>query len=107
MGREDGRRVAAAGPDNINGYDPVSKLYVFEIPDEVTFAGTQQDTFESNNFARWTATAGQFAVATNGASRVLRQSSLAGDAGAYLTAACGSFARSPSTIETFAIPGPL
>jgi hypothetical protein len=83
---EDGRRVAAAGPDNINGYDPVSQLYVFEIPDAVTFNGTQQDTFESNNFSRWTTTAGQFAVATNGATRVLRQSSLAGDAGAYLTA---------------------
>lgn len=82
---EDGKRVAAAGPDNINGYDPVSRLYVFEIPDNASFLGTQQDTFESNNFSRWTATAGRFAVTTNGATRALRQSSLAGDSGAYLT----------------------
>jgi hypothetical protein len=83
---EDGRRVAAAGPANINGYDPVSELYVFEIPDAATFNGTQQDTFESNNFSRWTPTAGQFAVATRGATRVLRQDSLAGEAAAHLTA---------------------
>jgi hypothetical protein len=83
---EDGRTVAAAGPDNINSYDPVNLLYVFEIPDAVSFNGTQQDTFEANNFSRWTTTGGQFAVATNGATRVLRQSSLTGDAGAYLTA---------------------
>ena len=65
---------------------PPDKLFVFEIPDSVSFAGTQQDTFENGNFARWTPTAGSFAVATNGATRVLRQSSLTGDAGAYLTA---------------------
>ena len=83
---EDGRRVVAAGPSNINGYDPVTELYVFEIPDTVSFKGTQQDTFEANNFSRWTATAGQFAVTTRGATRVLRQDSLAGESGAHLTA---------------------
>lgn len=81
----DGRRVAAISPDN-NFEGDATKLFVFEIPDEVSFAGTQQDNFESGNFSRWTPTAGQFAIATNGATRVLRQSSLGGDAGAYLTA---------------------
>jgi hypothetical protein len=83
---DDGRRIAANGTDNVQGYDPVNRLYVFEIPDVATFAGTQQDTFESGNYARWTRIAGDFTVATNGATRVLRQSSLAGDAGAYLGA---------------------
>ena len=82
---DDGRRVAATSADN-NYYGEATRLYVFEIPDTVTFAGTQQDTFESNNFSRWTPTAGSFAIATNGASRVMRQTSVAGDAGAYLTA---------------------
>jgi hypothetical protein len=82
---KDGRRVAATSTDN-NYFGNANRLYVFDIPDTVTFAGTQQDTFENGNFARWTPTAGQFAVATNGVTRVLRQSSVAGDAGAYLTA---------------------
>ena len=82
----DGRRVAATSPDHnfLPAYP--HKLFVFEIPDSVSFAGTQQDTFENGNFARWTPTAGSFALATHGATRVLRQSSLTGDAGAYLTA---------------------
>ena len=67
-------------------FELANRLYVFEIPEEATFPGTQQDTFESGNFARWTPTAGEFAVASTSASRVLRQSSLAGDAGANLTA---------------------
>ena len=48
--------------------------------------GTQQDTFSSGNYSRWTATAGTFAVVPSGVTRVLRQSSLAGAAGAHLTA---------------------
>jgi hypothetical protein len=81
----DGRRVVATCGEN-NYETPVKTLMVFEIPESVSFAGTQQDNFESGNFARWTPTAGIFSVATNGATRVLRQSSLTGDAGAYLTA---------------------
>jgi hypothetical protein len=81
----DGRRVAAISPDN-NFEGAANKLFVFEIPDSVSFAGTQQDTFENGNFSRWTPTAGQFDIATNGATRVMRQSSLDGDAGAFLSA---------------------
>ena len=83
---ENGRRVAAVSTDNNFSFDLAKRLYVFEIPDDATFPGTQQDTFETGNFARWTSTAGQFAVASTSASRVLRQSSLVGDAGAHLTA---------------------
>ena len=83
---EDGKRVAATSPDSNFNIDRATRLYVFEIPEEAAFPGTQQDTFESGNFARWTRTAGEFAVAATGASRVLRQSALAGDAGAHLTA---------------------
>jgi hypothetical protein len=81
----DGRRVAAISLSSNHFGEPIH-LFVFEIPDSVSFAGTQQDTFETGNFARWTPTGGEFGVATNGATRVLRQTSLAGDAGAYLTA---------------------
>ena len=83
---EDGRRVAAVSSDSNFSFELPTRLYVFEIPDEVTFPGTQQDTFEVGNFARWTPTAGEFAVASTSASRVLRQSSLASGAGAHLTA---------------------
>ena len=82
----DGRRVVAVSQDNNFPFDLPRRLYVFEIPDDTTFSGTQQDTFEAGNFARWTPTAGEFAVASTSSSRVLRQSSLAGDAGANLTA---------------------
>ena len=83
---EDGKRVVAAGPDNNGGFDPVSKLYVFDIPDTHTFPTRQQDGFQDGNFAGWTPAAGQFSVVRNGATFVLRQSSLAGDSGAFLTA---------------------
>jgi hypothetical protein len=83
---DDGQRVVATSSDDNYGYGPPTRLYVFEMPENVTFPGTQQDTFESGNFARWTPTAGQFAVAATDASRVLRQSNLTGDAGANLTA---------------------
>lgn len=83
---DDGRRVVGIGADNNFGFEPASRLYVFEIPDSYTFTFLQQDNFESGNFARWTPSAGQFAVAQNGSTRVLRQSSLAGDAGATLSA---------------------
>jgi hypothetical protein len=83
---EDGRRVVATSSDDNYGDGPPTRLYVFEMPEGVTFPGTQQDTFESGNLARWTPTAGQFTVAVTDVSRVLRQSSLTGDAGAIFTA---------------------
>jgi hypothetical protein len=83
---EDGRRIAGIGATNNFGFEPASQLYVFEIPDSYTFTFLQQDNFESGNLSRWTPSAGQFAVAQNGSTRVLRQSSLAGNAGATLTA---------------------
>ena len=83
---EDGKRVVAAGPGNNGGFDPVGKLYVFEIPDSHTFPTRQQDDFQDGNSTGWTPTAGQFSVARNGVTLVLRQSSLAGDSGAFLTA---------------------
>jgi hypothetical protein len=81
----DGRRVVGISANSNYLGDP-SYLLVFEIPDSASFAATQQDTFENGNFSRWTPTGGQFAVAANGPTRVLRQTSLAGDAGAYLAA---------------------
>ena len=84
---EDGRQVAAYGANHNNStYSEPRRVYVFEVPDSVSFPGTQQDTFRSGNYSRWTRTAGQFNVVTSGATRVLRQSSLAGDARAHLTA---------------------
>jgi hypothetical protein len=83
---EDGRRVVGASPDNDGDYDPVSMLYVFEIPDSTSFPALQQDTFEAGNYARWTASGGQFEVAQSNGTRVLRQSSLTGGSGATLTA---------------------
>jgi hypothetical protein len=83
---EDGTRAAAvSGPDNYGISDPTI-LQVFEIPATATFPGTQQDNFESGNFSKWTATVGQFSVQQTTVSRVLRQSSLAGDSKAWLTA---------------------
>ena len=80
---EDGKRVAAVSPDSNFSYRSAPTACTFSrYPERRTFPGTQQDTFESGNFARWTPTAGEFAVASTSASRVLRQSSLAGDAGA-------------------------
>jgi hypothetical protein len=83
---DDGRQVAAyGGHHNDTTYSESLRLYVFEVPETTSFTGTQQDTFSSGSFSRWTATAGEFAVATSGTTRVLRQSSLAGEAGAHLT----------------------
>jgi hypothetical protein len=82
---EDGTRLAVTTmPDNF-GMSEGTQLYVYDIPDTATFPGTQQDTFESGNFSKWTATVGQFSVVPTSVSRVLRQESLAGDAKAYLT----------------------
>ncbi len=84
---EDGRQVAAYGANHNNStYSESLRLYVFDVPQASSFPGTQQDGFSAGNFSRWTATAGQFAVVPSGATRVLRQSSLSGEAGAHLTA---------------------
>jgi hypothetical protein len=83
---EDGTRVAAISPRDNYGLEEPTLLYVFEIPATATFPGTQQDNFESGNYSKWTATVGQFAVAQTNVTRVLRQSSVAGDAKTYLTA---------------------
>ena len=45
----------------ITTYSESRRLYVFEVPETASFPGTQQDTFSTGNFSRWTATAGQFA----------------------------------------------
>jgi hypothetical protein len=79
---EDGRQVAAYGADTNDLLAALPRrLYVFEVPDTASFPARTQDTFSSGNFARWTPTAGTFAVVQSGVTRVMRQSSLAGDAG--------------------------
>jgi hypothetical protein len=84
---EDGRQVAAFGADHNNStYSEPRRLYVFEDPDTTSIPGPTQDTFSTGNFARWTPTAGTFAVVQSGVTRVMRQSSLVGEAGAHLTA---------------------
>jgi hypothetical protein len=82
---DDGSRVVGASSDNNYGYGPVSDLAVFEIPDSHTFPYLDQDNFESGSHGRWTPSAGQFSVVESHGSRALRQSSLAGDAGATFT----------------------
>ena len=83
---EDGKRVVANSFDNNVSISPYNRLYVFEIPDAATFPGTQHDTFESGSLGRWTPTAGEFAIVSTNTSQAMRQSSLAGNAGAHLTA---------------------
>ena len=82
---EDGSRVAAVSSDYNYDDRPSTRLYVFEIPATATFPGTQQDTFESGNFSRWTTTVGQFSIASTSNSNVLRQQDITGDAKAFLT----------------------
>jgi len=65
-----GRRVVTAGYGGVAVYD---------LPQSFTPTTATLHDFE-NGTAGWTALAGQFAVATRGATRVYRQSSLAGDA---------------------------
>ena len=82
---EDGTRAVITSPPDNYGLEEPTQLYVFEIPDTAMFAGTQQDNFETGNLSKWTATVGQFSVASTNTSRVLRQSNISGDAKAYLT----------------------
>ncbi|HEU5134518.1 MAG TPA: hypothetical protein VFU13_05180 [Steroidobacteraceae bacterium] len=59
--------------------------YIFELPASLTNRTPRQETFEAGNAANWTTIAGsQFSVVANGANRVYRQSSTAGEARALL-----------------------
>ncbi len=76
-----GRRVAASA-----GYGGSPQVYIFELPADLSQRAITQDDFESGNYSRWTPITGSsLTVATTSRSKVLRQSSLAGDAGAVLT----------------------
>jgi hypothetical protein len=75
-----GRHVAAAA-----GYGGQATVYVFELPVDLSQPSNTQDDFEAGNFARWSPLAGSaLSVASTSRSRVLRQSNLTADAGAYL-----------------------
>lgn len=61
------------------------RAFVYEVPTTISQPASIQDTFNSGSSARWTPIAGSsWTVATTPASRVYRQSSLAGEAGAVL-----------------------
>jgi hypothetical protein len=73
-----GRRVVANGV-----YE--GKAYVFELPTSFSQPALIQETFEIGNAAGWTPLAGSaWSVTATPASRVYRQTSLAGDAGSFL-----------------------
>jgi hypothetical protein len=74
-----GRRVMLGGADG---------PYYFELPASLTAPSLIQDTFPGATAPGWTVLAGsQFSVVVSDNSRVFRQSSTAGDAGAVLNAA--------------------
>jgi hypothetical protein len=74
-----GRRVALGGIDE-------AKAFVYELPTSFVQPAQIQDTFESGNAAAWTPIAGSsWSVIATPASRVYRQTSLAGDAGSFRT----------------------
>jgi hypothetical protein len=78
----DGRRVLASYQTQSEGY----VLTVYELPQSFSTAPTLQDDFQSGNDAAWTRLAGsQWTVPASGVTRVYRQSSTTGDAGALLT----------------------
>jgi hypothetical protein len=61
--------------------------YYFELPESFTQPKLFQDTFASGNGAGWTVLTGsQFSVVQSGDTRVFRQASTAGNAGAVLNA---------------------
>jgi len=78
----DGRRIIASTSYSSFQTGEYQQVFIFEVPDTVSFPGALQDDFESGNGARWAGSAGAFAVAQAGATRVLRQSSTAGESGA-------------------------
>ena len=78
-----GPRVDISGRTVIAG--SAERAYVFELPSSLTQPALIQDTFQDGTATRWAAQPNsQFAVATNGAVRVYRQSSVAGNAAALL-----------------------
>jgi hypothetical protein len=78
----DGRRIIASTGHNNFQTGEYPRVFVFEVPDSVSFPGALQDDFESGNGARWAPSTGTFAVAQVGSTHVLRQSSVAGESGA-------------------------
>lgn len=70
-------RIVSTGPE---------ALYVFDLHSWGTTPAPMQENFELGNAAIWTPMAGStFSVVTSGGSRVYRQSSVAGDAGSFVT----------------------
>jgi hypothetical protein len=78
----DGRRIIVSTSDTSYQTGDYQQVYVFEVPASVSIPGTLQDDFESGAGGRWTPSAGTFNVAQAGITRVLRQSSTLGEAGA-------------------------
>ena len=75
------------GSISVSGNGVLVGSYYFELPASFTQPALFQDTFATGNGAGWTSLPGsQFAVAQSGDTRVFRQSSTAGDAGAVLEA---------------------
>jgi hypothetical protein len=75
------------GSVSISGNGVLVGTWYFELPTNFTHPALFQDTFASGNGAGWTRLPGsQFAVVQGTDSRVFRQSSTAGDAGAVLDA---------------------
>jgi len=87
-----GRYLVVAGRATLE--DVSNRLYYFELPASYSpTPATVQDDFETGNAGAWTAFPGsQFTVASRplafgtGSTRVFRQSSVAGDAGASFNA---------------------
>jgi hypothetical protein len=72
---------------SVSGRGVLVGSHYFELPESFTQPALVQDTFATGNGAGWTALAGsQFSVVQSGDSRVFRQASTAGDAGAVLDA---------------------
>lgn len=70
-------RIVAASSDGV---------YVFDLDEWGTTPAPLQENFEQGNAANWTPMAGSsFSVVASGASQVYRQSSVAGDAGSFVT----------------------
>jgi hypothetical protein len=74
----------------------VGGVHVFDVNQTGRTPAPTQETFELGNSANWTPIAGSsFSVVSTGGSQVYRQSSLAGDAGAFVT----SLSRANQSIE--------
>lgn len=74
-----------SGHRMVGGNVSARAVYVFDLPTDLTQPPTLLDDFEDGNANDWTPFAsGNFSVATTSVSKVLRQQSVAGDAGAVL-----------------------